>query len=141
MAPCAWDGGDCVTTPLKLADDDLVVFLPPTGWHRSGVANDPHKDLSRALSRLLRTIVRVLPYDSQVAPNWSRQFHDLDSAIPASSDRFVMKLDNTNCQRDCFRRTERAAQFILAAIRGDWEPGIPIEAVAGEYAYAGQTFG
>ena len=44
-----------------------------------------------------------------------------------------LKLDNTLCKRNCFKRIERAAQFISTALQNGWDPGIPLTTVGGEY--------
>ena len=57
--PCFWDGGDCITEQIKFVDDTLVLYL--SDWSTSVTSAIDLKELGRSLSKLLRTIVRILP--------------------------------------------------------------------------------
>ena len=56
---CFWDGGDCITEQIKFVDDTLVLYL--SDWSTSDTNAIDLKELGRSLSKLLRTIVRILP--------------------------------------------------------------------------------
>ena len=56
---CFWDGGDCITEQIKFVDDTLVLYL--SDWSTSVTNAIDLKELGRSLSKLLRTIVRILP--------------------------------------------------------------------------------
>ena len=139
-AECGWDGGDCIATPLKFADDTLVLFLGVTGWQHGSTGAVELKELGRSLSRLLRTIVRVLPDDWQADHTAPSPGEEHAAARQADNNynsrryhRVFLKLDNSQCKRKCFKKAERAAQFISTALQNGWDPGIPIASVAGKH--------
>ncbi len=146
---CAWDGGDCITKPLKLADDTLVIFLATTGWRQTSSGAVDLKELGRSLSKLLRTIVRVFPDNwegehMKVTPKGSSKHNsDLLSEDLRHSDstphhngvgaqRLFLQIDNTLCKKQCFRKAERAVQYVATALQNKWNPGIPISTVGGK---------
>ena len=106
------------------------------------------KELGRSLSTLLRTIVRVLPSNwqgehmqtsnrnKQRSHTYTDNFKNSDfpteqNGLPAGS--LFLKLDNTKCKRQCFRKASRAAQYLAMALHNNWDPGIPISGVGGTY--------
>ena len=139
---CAWDGGDCIDKPLIFADDTIVLTLPP--WYQYSTKLVDIKQLGRALSKLLRTIVRVLPEDwvgdhQRTAshssgikePSWHRP-HQSDHAAVR---RVYAKVDNTRCTERCFEAATSAARFIALALHNGWDPGIRVASVGGGTIY------
>ena len=142
--PCLWDGGDCITESIKFADDTLVLYL--SDWSRGTPNAIDLKELGRSLSKLLRTIVRILPdeveddiarFQAAQAKGKNLQLRPRrvtrDNDFYHSNQRLRIKLDNTKCKQNCFKKASRAAEFIALASRQGWNPGIPISALAGEF--------
>ncbi|ELU18844.1 hypothetical protein CAPTEDRAFT_226756 [Capitella teleta] len=131
---CAWDGGDCIARPLDFADDDAIVLTLPR-WYQHKAKVIDLRYVGRAVSKLLRTITRVLPEEwaADLAyrtgrsrePSWHRP-HRTDHAAVR---HIFLRLDNTKCVDRCFREARHAAGFIALALRGGWDPGVQVASV------------
>ncbi len=154
---CLWDGGDCITESIKFADDTLVLYL--ADWIESATNVADLKELGRSLSKLLRTIVRILPDEVEddlaqlQAAKTRRGSRKSSSEVDKTqleeegrshrltrdtngahhnSQILRIKLDNTKCKNSCFKKASKAAEFIALSTQKGWNPGIPISAIAGE---------
>lgn len=136
---CVWDGGDCISKPLDFARDIVVLTLAK--WYQLAGKPIDVKELGRMLSKLLHTLVRVLPDswqgehmrpETQGGAGLEQHWHKPDRRGYMDMRRIYLKIDNTQCQRRCFRSAEYAAQFIALSIRNGWDPGIPITSVGGQ---------
>ncbi len=118
--------------------EDVVVLTLAKWYETSGKVVDV-KALGRALSLLLRTIVRVMPSDWQGLYHRSKpshgeaSWHRPDKRGYDSMRKIYLKIDNTMCTRRCFISAFYAAKFIDLALKNKWEPGIPISSIGGEY--------
>ena len=135
---CGWDGGDCIDSTLKLSDDTVALFLA----RRQASANINKKALGRSLTALLQTLVRVLPSDWNGAHNEETpkrdSYYTSPQQVPSPAPKplgqvLYLKLDNTKCKNNCFKKAERSAHFIALALQKGWDPGISISAVTGEW--------
>lgn len=128
---CGWDGGDCITTKLKVVDDTVVLFLTK----RHATVN--LRAVGRALTTLLQTIVRVMPHDwssvhSTPTDDGRQASREVPTRVHMESEVLYLKLDNTKCKQNCFKKAEKAALFIALAMQKGWDPGISVAAVSGE---------
>lgn len=133
--------------------DDVLVLTVAENFHRDPGHPLPRpldpKTVSRAVSRLLRTVVRH-PSDDWIAshlkddhphqsqgsrsarerrgggPSW-----EAGGAAMGTGTRIYLKIDNTNCFSRCFDSAETAGKFVAMATRRGWDPGFRITSIAG----------
>ena len=148
---------------MKFADDTLVLYL--SEWSSSVTNAIDFKELGRSLSKLLRTVVRILPdeVENDLAEfqaartskvNRRRSSSEVDNMqsndresksrrltrdtnnLHDTTQRLRIKLDNTRCKKQCFKKASRAAEFIYLSLQKGWDPGIPISAIGGKDPHA-----
>ena len=101
------------------------------------------KLLARSVSRLLRTVVRLVNDDwPSMADDAVSQTSDVTkkgapAAVPSDEIRqmrtTLVRIDNTNCVGRCFTTARSAAKFVSAALNKGWNlPGFVISSVAGK---------
>jgi hypothetical protein len=125
---------------LDFAGDDVIVLTLPSWYQRTSKVIDL-RFIGRSVSKLLRTITRVLPEDwaADVAyrtggsrePTWHRPRRTDHAAVK----HVFLRLDNTQCSDRCFRDARHAAGFIALALRRGWDPGVQVQSVGGNIKF------
>jgi len=105
----------------------------------------PAKQLARSLSRLLRSVVRLVNDDwPSAADEVISHAGDVTKkgTPPGPGDDIrltrtaLVRVDNTNCIGRCFTTARSAAKFVAAALNKGWNlPGFVISSVSGRYSF------
>ena len=118
-ASCLWDGGDCITTPLELTHDALVLdyeHVHQLAFHHSKSTMPlNHKQMSRHFSQLLGGLVRVIPVIDEGGTTASQDIWNVDVKDDKHrhlSGKVVLRLDNSLCEQRCFSKSEHLARYI-----------------------------
>ena len=130
-AACGWDGGDCeIDEPKKISDGSLYIVQLMTieQFH------DKFRTLfERYLSLKLQTNIKVrhdeagklmvYPFDPALLSEDDVSFDTGNNDMADSNNAIVvfLEVDNSQCTRNCYQKTEDLANYMAAALSSELE--------------------